>query len=79
MHDLKPITSLGETDPCVDVFDHVTIAENDGLALASVAARPGHETACHQVLEALLGAVPAPGKARLHDPEAGFWMGQING
>lgn len=75
MHDLKPITSLGETDPCVDLFDHVTIAENDGLALASVAARLGYETACHQVIEALLGAVPAPGKAQLHDPEAGFWMG----
>lgn len=75
MHDLKSITALGGTEPRVDTFDHVTITENDGLALASVAARMGHEKACAAVLKKLLGAVPAVGKAVLHDPEAGFWMG----
>ena len=75
MHDLQPLTALGDTTARIDSFAHVTIAENDGLALAFVAARLGHEKACHKTLEALLGAVPAPGKAVLHDPEAGFWMG----
>lgn len=75
MHDLQPLSALGGTTPQVDTFGNVTIAENDGLALASVAARVGHETACRQTLENLIGAVPEPGKAHLNDPEAGFWMG----
>ena len=75
MHDLQPLTALGGTTAQTDSFAHITIAENDGLALASVAARLGHEAACHKTLKKLLGAVPAPGKAVLHDPEAGFWMG----
>lgn len=75
MHDLKTVTALGGTTPRVDTFARVTIAENDGVALASVAARMGHEKTCHAALEKLLGAVPALGRAVLHDPEAGFWMG----
>jgi len=75
VHNLKSITALGGSKPQVDAFDHVTITENDGLALASVAARMGQEAACHKALKALLGAVPAPGCAVLHDPEAAFWMG----
>jgi sarcosine oxidase subunit gamma len=75
VHDLKRVTTLGGAEPQVDRFDRVTIAENDGLALASVAARMGREAECNKVLKKLLGAVPGPGRAQLHDPEAGFWMG----
>lgn len=75
MHDLKQITALGSAQARVDRYDHITIAENDGLALASVAARRGREKDCHAVLKKLLGVVPGPGRAQLHDPEAGFWMG----
>ena len=75
MLDLKPVTALGGAEPRVDTFPHVTISENDGLALASVAARVGFEVECLTVLKGLLGEVPGPGKAILHDPEAGFWMG----
>lgn len=75
MLDLKPVTALGGTEPRIDRFENVCIAENDGVALASVAARMGHEKACQGVLKKLLGAVPQAGKAVLHDPEAGFWMG----
>lgn len=75
MHDLQPVTALGGTSPQVDTFDHITISENDGLALASVAARRGHEKACHAGLKKLLGALPGPGRCQLHDPEAGFWIG----
>lgn len=75
MHNLQTVTALGGAEPRVDTFDHVTISENDGLALASVAARLGSEEACHRSLKDLFGAVPTPGKAILRDPEAGFWMG----
>lgn len=75
MHNLKTVTALGGTEPRTDVFDHITIAENDGVALASVAARFGQERKCHAVLKKLLGAVPDIGRAVLRDPEAGFGMG----
>ena len=75
MHDLQPTTAMGGSAPQIDTFDHITISENDGLALASVAARMGHENTCHATLKELLGAVPEPGKAVLHDPESGFWIG----
>lgn len=75
MHSLKPVTALGGVTPRIDTFDHITISENDGLVLASVAARLGSEKACHSKLKDILGTVPCPGQAVLHDPEAGFWMG----
>lgn len=75
MHDLQPVTALGGTEGRVDAFDHITITENDGVALASVAARTGREAACHKVLKKLLGAVPETGRVVLHDPDAGFCTG----
>ena len=75
VHDMKPITALGGTEPRVDTVAGVTLSENPGLALASVAARLGHEAACRKHLKAVIGAVPEAGKCQLNDPEAGFWMG----
>lgn len=76
MHNLKPITALGGTEPRVDIVKNMTLTENSALALASVAARRGHENTCSKHLEELLGSPPpGPGKAKLHDPEAAFWMG----
>ena len=72
VHDLTPIPALGVAAQTIGT---VVIAENSGVALASVAARNGQAGACATVLKALLGAVPEVGKAVLHDPEAGFWMG----
>ena len=72
MHDLKPTPALGTATQSIGT---VTIAENSGVALASVAARNGRADACSKVLKTTLGAVPDVGKAVLHDPEAGFWMG----
>jgi sarcosine oxidase subunit gamma len=54
----------------------MTLSENPGLALASVAARLGHEVECAAYMADLLGRdAPDPGKACLRDPEAAFWMG----
>jgi len=75
VHNLTAITALGELEPRVDEVAGVSLRENVGLALASVAARFGHETACRAHLMSLIGDVPGPGKAWLHDPEAAFWMG----
>lgn len=75
MDNLQTITALGGMEPRVDVFDHARITENDGLALASVAARIGHEKAVHAALKKLLGDVPGPGRSQPHDPVEGFWMG----
>lgn len=75
MHNLKPVTALGGTEPQVDAFDDVTITENDGVAFVSVAARLGREKACYAAMTKLLGAVPELGRAILRDPEAGFGMG----
>lgn len=76
VHDLTPITALGAHTPQVDRVANVTLSENPGLALASVAARLGHDAACRAHLAELLeGDAPGPGTCRLHDPEAAFWMG----
>jgi sarcosine oxidase subunit gamma len=72
---MTPVSALGGTIALVETIGTVTIAENTGVALASVSARRGKKTACNKVLKSILGAVPDIGKAVLHDPEAGFWMG----
>lgn len=76
VHDLTPITALGGATAQVDTVAGVTLTENPGLALASVMARMGHEAACAAHLADLLESdAPGPGRCRLHDPEAAFWMG----
>ena len=72
MHDLKPIAAIGSGPETIGTM---TIAENTNVALASVAARKDGLTKCKKVLKSVLGAVPDVGRAVLHDPEAGFWMG----
>lgn len=76
MHDLTAITALGGHSQRVDTFGDFTLRENDGLALASVHARLGHETACRKHLADMFdGNIPEVGKAVLRDPEAVFWTG----
>ena len=76
MHNLTPITALGGTTLRVDTVAGLSLTEKPDLALASVAARVGHETVCAKHLADLLGATaPGPGKACLRDPEAAFWVG----
>ena len=72
MHDLTPTPGLGAPPQTIGT---VIIAENTGVALASVAARNGCKDTCIKVLKAVLGEVPDVGRTVLHDPEAGFWMG----
>lgn len=76
MHDLSPITALGGQEARTDRVAGVTLSEVPDLALASVAARLGQETACTAQMTALLGVgAPGPGKACLRDPEGAVWTG----
>lgn len=76
VHDLKPITALGGTEPRIDTVAGVTLSEVTDLALAAVAARRGQEKTCTDALKKLLGAaVPGPGKAYLGQPLSAVWMG----
>ncbi|MEL6682896.1 MAG: hypothetical protein AAFQ09_09650, partial [Pseudomonadota bacterium] len=66
MHDLKPITALGGAEPRTDTIGTVTIAENDGVSLASVAARLGQEAACQKGIKSCTKPLP-------------FWIHEVRG
>ncbi|MEH6647099.1 hypothetical protein [Sulfitobacter sp.] len=73
MHELAPLTAITARE---DTHGGVTLTELADLALASVAARRGQETACRAHLETLLKEdAPGPSRAVIHDPEAAFLMG----
>lgn len=72
MHDLTPTPALGAASQTIGT---VTIAENTGVALASVTARNGQADTCAKILKKILGAVPDVGKSVLNTPEEGFWIG----
>lgn len=75
MHDLVAITPLGATRPRIDSHGPVTLTEVTNRALASVAARLGHEAQTATLVAALTGA-PAPGPARMGGTGlTAFWMG----
>ena len=75
MHDLAPLTALGATAPRRDTIGAITIAENPGVALASVAARRNQSGACVTALADWLGA-PAPAVAEhTGDDLSAFWLG----
>lgn len=75
MPDLIAITALGGSAARVDTVAGVTLTENPDLALASVAARMGHEATCLETLSGLLGTdAPAPGKTAFGDPYTAVWM-----
>jgi len=77
VHDLTPITALGGTTPRVDTVNDVTLAEVPNVALASVAARLGQESACAKRLKNLLSTtLPEPGRAAIGKDYAALWMGQ---
>ncbi|WP_375553529.1 sarcosine oxidase subunit gamma [Roseovarius mucosus] len=75
MHDLIAITPLGATRPRIDSHGPVTLTEVTDRALASVAARLGHEAQTSAAIAALIGT-PAPGPACMGGATlTAFWMG----
>lgn len=76
MHNLSSITPLGATEPRVETHGSVTCSEVTDLALASVSARLGQESACSDKMHTLLGQpAPGPGKSAMGDPFTAVWMG----
>ncbi|MFP7674854.1 sarcosine oxidase subunit gamma [Marivita sp. S0852] len=76
MHDLRPITPLGGTEPRQDIVGPVTVTEVTSVALASVAARLGREDATRSGLAKVLN-VAAPDTSRCDggDTFSAFWTG----
>ena len=69
-HLLKPLTPLGHATPQTDTIGAVTITENIGIALASVATRRGREGDVEGAAKVLNIALPAPGRAS----ENALWL-----
>lgn len=75
MHDLQPFNALGGNVPLRADIGTVTLRETPNVALASVAARLGHESACITGLNKLIGSdLPGPGKATLGTPFDAIWV-----
>lgn len=75
VHDLKPLTPLGGTQPRVDAIGPVTLTEVTDVAMASVAARLGSEERTRKALADIIGAeTPAPGR-HVGGTFSAFWTG----
>ena len=74
-HRLLPITPLGGTAPKSVTLGPVTITEVVDMALASLAARLGDETATADAADAAGIPLPGPGKAASGATYAAFWLG----
>jgi sarcosine oxidase subunit gamma len=76
VHNLTPITALGGSAPRIDTVSNLTLSENPNLAVASLAARADHVSACLAHLNTLFGShAPEPGRLCVHDPLAAIWTG----
>ena len=69
-HRLEPLTPLGHATPQTDTVGAVTITENIGIALASVATRRGREGDVDSAAKGLNIVLPAPGRAS----ENALWL-----
>ena len=74
MHDLKPVTALRHAAPVQETIGGLTIAENDTLALASVAARLGREEELRAGMAQMLGTCPGPNESTIKPPFEAFWI-----
>lgn len=78
-HSLKALCALcalGAATPRIETVGSVRISENPGIALASVAARPGAEDDMAAAAAALLGeALPSVAKRAGAGPFRAIWVG----
>lgn len=75
MHDLKPITALGGSEPGVEIIGDVTCREVPEVALASVVARLGKESQTRTALKKAIGiTAPDVGYVATKTLTA-FWVG----
>lgn len=67
MTDLTPMTALGDTAPRVATYGPLTLSENDGLALASLALAGGKVPAPFGIV------LPDAGRMTCNDGYGAFW------
>ena len=72
---LKPLNALLGSGPRVDSIGAVTISENVGIALASLATRRGQADLIAAVAKGLGLDLPGPGRASDSAPYAALWLG----
>ena len=75
VHNLTATTALGGTKPRIDQHGPITLSEEPGYALASVAARKGGERATVLAIRRMIGpAAPKPNHVA-GDTVTAFWTG----
>lgn len=75
-HRLQPLAPLGGPSPRVDELPGIRIAENTGVALASVACRLNREAEFAEAAKRFFGfAMPGPGRFAGKAPYAAIWTG----
>ncbi len=72
---LKPLNALLGAEPRVDSIGAVTISENVGIALASLATRRGQADRVAAVAKGMGLDLPGPGRASLSAQYAALWLG----
>lgn len=72
---LKPLTPLGHDAPETVTIGPVTITENIGMAMASLASRRGREADVAVAARAAGIPLPAPGRAIPGAPYGAIWLG----
>ncbi len=72
---LKPLNALLGADPRHDIIGAVTISENAGVALASLATRRGQADRVAAVAKRLGLDLPRPGRASHSVPYSALWLG----
>lgn len=72
---LKSLTSLGHDAPIAEKIGAVTITENTGTALASLASRLGREAEVATAAQAAQIPLPGPGGLETAATYAAIWLG----
>ena len=72
---LKSLTPLGHDTPITETIGAVTITENTGTALASLASRLGREAEVASAAAAAGIALPGPGRSLSATIYAAIWLG----
>ncbi len=72
---MKPLSPLGHDTAVTDVIGPVTIIENTGVALASLASRLGQEGAVALAAKSAGIPQPGPGAASAASVYGAFWLG----
>ncbi|MCR9109069.1 sarcosine oxidase subunit gamma [Marivita sp. XM-24bin2] len=75
MHDLSPLTPLGNAEPSMETIGEVTLTEVTDVALASVAARLGREEDTRAALKKVIGADAPETSRHAGSTLRAFWTG----